>query len=305
MVYDMQQLHKYKYTGKVVHGLKPALLMLVVQISFASVHKLATNDGMSVRIVTAYGLIFATASTSIVLNYGPNIKVFLTFSNYNHDNINYIFSPKLTWRVIYKSLFLAYLAVEINIWTFHINLLHKKGTTGTLNGNSGSKLLGIFCGLGSCFCFALWLIIQAQMSIEFPSHLSSTALMSLMGAGIRGPLYASVFNPLMLVAIASSLMLDENLYLGSVIGAVLIVIGLYMVLWGKSKEMKKVTDLETTLELEEIEVVVTSTAAADHDKCMRSNDSYTCSSKSNNKIVGKDHDNASKREHEGQDNENN
>jgi len=91
----------------------------------------------------------------------------------------------------------------------------------------------------------------------------------------------------------------------SVIGAVLIVIGLYMVLWGKSKEMKKVTDLETTLELEEIEVVVTSTAAADHDKCMRSNDSYTCSSKSNNKIVGKDHDNASKREHEGQDNENN
>lgn len=50
--------------------------------------------------------------------------------------------------------------VEINIWTFHINLLHKKGHTGTLNGDSGSKLLGIFCGLGSCFCFALWLIIQ-------------------------------------------------------------------------------------------------------------------------------------------------
>lgn len=33
---------------------------------------------------------------------------------------------------------------------------------------------------------------------------------------IRGPLYASIFNPLMLVlvALAGSLMLDENLYLG-------------------------------------------------------------------------------------------
>ena len=33
---------------------------------------------------------------------------------------------------------------------------------------------------------------------------------------VRGPLYASVFNPLqlVLVAVAASLMLDENLYLG-------------------------------------------------------------------------------------------
>lgn len=48
--------------------------------------------------------------------------------------------------------------VEINIWNFHINLLHKNGTIN--NGDSGSKLLGIFFGIGSCFCFALWLIIQ-------------------------------------------------------------------------------------------------------------------------------------------------
>lgn len=62
--------------------------------------------------------------------------------------------------------------VEINIWTFHINLLHK-GKNGTLDDNSGSKLLGIFFGLGSCFCFALWLIIQVKIikitCIEFLS----------------------------------------------------------------------------------------------------------------------------------------
>ncbi|MED6119553.1 hypothetical protein PIB30_012742 [Stylosanthes scabra] len=56
---------------------------------------------------------------------------------------------------------------------------------------------------------------------------------------VRGPLFASVFSPLVLVivAMAGSTMLNENLYLGSIIGAVLIVCGLYAVLWGKSKEM--------------------------------------------------------------------
>jgi len=49
--------------------------------------------------------------------------------------------------------------VEINIWTFHINLLHK-GKSGTIHVHSGSNILGIFLGLASSFSFALWLIIQ-------------------------------------------------------------------------------------------------------------------------------------------------
>ncbi|XP_058752266.1 WAT1-related protein At1g25270-like [Vicia villosa] len=349
---------------KIMHGLKPALMMLTVQIAFASLnvlYKLAINNGMSVRVLTAYRLIFAAATT---------IPLALFFERKNR--------PKLTWRVVFMSFFcglfggslfqnlyyesltlisatfasavynlipavtfilavsfgyerlnfqrasgkakvlgtitgiggamiLTFLkGVEINIWTFHINLLHK-GKNGIINDDSGSKLLGIFFGLGSCFCFALWLIIQAKMSKEYQGHFSSSALMNLMGAtqatifalcmekdwsqwrlgwsirlltavysgvvvsglmiviiawcvGMRGPLYASIFNPLMLVlvAIAGSLMLDENLYLGSVIGAVLIMVGLYMVLWGKSKEMKKVTHVEITSESEEIEIVVSS-----------------------------------------------
>lgn len=89
----------------------------------------------------------------------------------------------------------------------------------------------------------------------------------------------------------------------SVIGAVLIVIGLYMVLWGKSKEMKKVTDLEITPEIEEIEVVVASTKVDHHDSINCSNDSHACSK---SHIVNKDHDNnSSKSEQEGQDTENN
>ncbi|XP_059448552.1 WAT1-related protein At1g68170-like [Corylus avellana] len=63
---------------------------------------------------------------------------------------------------------------------------------------------------------------------------------------MRGPLFVSVFNPLMLVlvAIMGSLLLDEKLHLGSILGAALIVCGLYVVLWGKGKEMKKNTQPE-------------------------------------------------------------
>jgi len=85
----------------------------------------------------------------------------------------------------------------------------------------------------------------------------------------------------------------------SVIGAVLIVVGLYMVLWGKSKEMKRVSHLETTPKLEEI---VVTCRAAEHDKSINSNDKSTCSESN---IVGKDNDNASKSEDEGQDKKNN
>lgn len=54
----------------------------------------------------------------------------------------------------------------------------------------------------------------------------------------RGPLFVSVFSPLMLliVAVLSSMLLGERLHLGTALGAVLIIIGLYAVLWGKGRE---------------------------------------------------------------------
>ncbi|XP_042009675.1 WAT1-related protein At1g09380 [Salvia splendens] len=54
----------------------------------------------------------------------------------------------------------------------------------------------------------------------------------------KGPLYVSVFSPLLLVmvAIVSWALLDEKIYVGTVVGSVLIVLGLNGVLWGKNKE---------------------------------------------------------------------
>ncbi|GMH30097.1 hypothetical protein Nepgr_031940 [Nepenthes gracilis] len=54
----------------------------------------------------------------------------------------------------------------------------------------------------------------------------------------KGPVFVTAFNPLCMVIVAamSSFILAEKLHLGRVIGAVVIVIGLYLVIWGKSKD---------------------------------------------------------------------
>ncbi|XP_031126804.1 WAT1-related protein At1g25270-like [Ipomoea triloba] len=56
--------------------------------------------------------------------------------------------------------------------------------------------------------------------------------------GTKGPVYVSMFNPLtvILVVVFGSLRLNEKLYLGNAFGGVVIMIGVYAVLWGKGKE---------------------------------------------------------------------
>ncbi|PKU64879.1 WAT1-related protein [Dendrobium catenatum] len=62
----------------------------------------------------------------------------------------------------------------------------------------------------------------------------------------KGPVFASAFSPLMMIVVAvmGSFILAEKIYLGGVIGAVLIVGGLYSVLWGKYKESKEKKEKE-------------------------------------------------------------
>ncbi|KAL4296447.1 hypothetical protein GQ457_12G030920 [Hibiscus cannabinus] len=55
-----------------------------------------------------------------------------------------------------------------------------------------------------------------------------------------GPVFVAVYQPVqtLVVAIMASIALGEEFYLGGIIGAVLIIAGLYLVLYGKSEERK-------------------------------------------------------------------
>ncbi|KAJ4847367.1 hypothetical protein Tsubulata_018009 [Turnera subulata] len=358
---------------KVLHGLQPVMLMMVVQVAYTGMnvlYKLVANDGMNLRILIAYRLIFATAfmvPVALILERGRRPKLTwivlfqaflcgllggslaqnlyveslaLTSATYATAMSNLI--PAITFilaisfrlenlrlktktgiaKVLGTSvgtsgamLLTFYKGAELKIWSTNINLLHHSQYQS--NHRAGSdKILGSILALASCTSYALWLIIQTKMSKRYPCHYSSTALMCGMAslqsviftlciernwsqwklgwnirlftsaytgivtsglvvllvawtAHMKGPFFVSSFTPLslVLIAIVGSLVLEEKLHLGSVLGAVLIVCGLYMVLWGKSKEAKEkhpLTPKNSIPQSEQIEVI-TSTGDAARD----------------------------------------
>ncbi|XVF39362.1 hypothetical protein PTKIN_Ptkin01aG0028700 [Pterospermum kingtungense] len=56
----------------------------------------------------------------------------------------------------------------------------------------------------------------------------------------RGPVFVTAFSPLCMIITAAlgSIILAEKIHLGSIIGTVIIIFGLYTVLWGKSKDQQ-------------------------------------------------------------------
>ena len=71
--------------------------------------------------------------------------------------------------------------VEIDIWPFHINLLHphqhQNGQVATPHADSSSNLMGVLCAIASCFSYAFWLIIQVSSCST--SHISSSPTSSI------------------------------------------------------------------------------------------------------------------------------
>ncbi|XP_058212459.1 WAT1-related protein At4g30420-like isoform X1 [Rhododendron vialii] len=63
----------------------------------------------------------------------------------------------------------------------------------------------------------------------------------------RGPLFSAMFNPLgtVITTFFAAILLHEEIYTGSMLGAVGVIAGLYAVLWGKAKDNKKEINVET------------------------------------------------------------
>ncbi|XP_020687265.1 WAT1-related protein At5g07050 [Dendrobium catenatum] len=71
----------------------------------------------------------------------------------------------------------------------------------------------------------------------------------------KGPLFSAIFFPLLLVttAVSSVILYAERLHLGSAIGAIIIIIGLYFVLWGKTEDDVDKRKKENTYSAKEIQ----------------------------------------------------
>ncbi|CAM8939337.1 unnamed protein product [Rhodiola kirilowii] len=103
---------------------------------------------------------------------------------------------------------------------FLILALSLRGTNNAWKFHSGGEVFTIFyagvVASGIAFAVQIWCIDRG------------------------GPVFVAVYQPVqtLVVAIMASVALGEEFYLGGIIGAVLIITGLYFVLWGKNEEKK-------------------------------------------------------------------
>ncbi|XP_078436365.1 nodulin MtN21 /EamA-like transporter family protein [Wolffia australiana] len=121
--------------------------------------------------------------------------------------------------------------------------------------------------MASVECMAVGAAVErkaAGWAVGWDIRLAAAFYTGVVGSGIafglmswciqrRGPLYVSMFSPLLLVIVAvlGWAILDEKIYVGSVVGSALIVGGLYMVLWGKGRELlRSRSDVEKSMDEE-------------------------------------------------------
>ncbi|CAI9755828.1 unnamed protein product [Fraxinus pennsylvanica] len=114
------------------------------------------------------------------------------------------------------------------------------------------SLTSLVCFMGMVEGGVVAVIMERHTSawaIGFDSRLLASAYSGIVCSGIayylqsvvnkiRGPVFVTAFSPLSMIitAILGSMVLAEQIHLGSLIGAIIIVFGLYSVVWGKSKE---------------------------------------------------------------------
>ncbi|XP_057833300.2 WAT1-related protein At5g07050 [Cryptomeria japonica] len=131
-----------------------------------------------------------------------------------------------------------YKGIKIQLWPspFHLSEHNER------DGKSEDLTKGSVLVVTSCISLSAWFILQGIVGSGIGFCLMTWCIKK------KGPVFTTMFSPLVLiiVAIMGSILLDEKLHLGSVIGGSLIVIGLYFVLWGKGKEMEKNVKMPNT-----------------------------------------------------------
>ncbi|KAE9446934.1 hypothetical protein C3L33_21180, partial [Rhododendron williamsianum] len=283
------------------------MMMVTVQAALAGVnifYKLAGNNGMSLSVLIAYRFLFAAAFI---------VPLALVVERMERLGFG-------TWagkaKVVGTLLCIAgamlltfYKGAEINIWSTSVDLLHKGRITADTRRHPTKKpeiprwelcwLTAIMITFGAIQATVFALCMERDWSqwelgwdiklltVSYTGIVASGAMFTFMAwcVQMRGPLFVSVFNPLMLVlvALAGSLVLDEKLHLGTMnyahvrplnivltrsqlirlLGAVVIIFGLYTVLWGKGKELKRITQLmpsKSSRESERIDIIISSSA---------------------------------------------
>ncbi|TVU30746.1 hypothetical protein EJB05_22383 [Eragrostis curvula] len=122
------------------------------------------------------------------------------------------------------------------------------------------SLTTLICTLGSAQSAAVALVMEHDIKawlIGFDMRLFTAVYSGIMCSGVayyvqgivikeRGPVFVTAFSPLcmIIVTMLGSFILSEVITLGRLIGAIIIVVGLYALIWGKNKDHVNQIDKE-------------------------------------------------------------
>ncbi|XP_065858966.1 WAT1-related protein At3g30340-like [Euphorbia lathyris] len=141
---------------------------------------------------------------------------------------------------------------------------------------SSTAIMSLFGAIQSAL---LCLFIRRNLSIwvlKGKTEILTVLYAGMVGSGLcyvgmswcvkkRGPLFTSAFSPLVqiMAAMFDIPILHEELHLGSLLGSIIVIIGLYILLWGKSKEIqnhatKVAQEAELTKEQQDPQVITVS-----------------------------------------------
>ena len=126
------------------------------------------------------------------------------------------------------------------------------------------SLTTLICAMGVAQSGAVALVMERDIKawlIGFDMRLFTAVYSGIMCSGVayyvqgmvikeRGPVFVTAFSPLcmIIVTILGSFILCEVVTLGRVIGAIIIVVGLYALIWGKNKDHGNQVDQDDNFE---------------------------------------------------------
>nr|KYP63126.1 Auxin-induced protein 5NG4 [Cajanus cajan] len=226
-----------------ISNLVPAITFMI-SLSFGLERlNLRTGAGKAKIIGTITGISGAMILTFIK---GPEVKMLSFHVNlFNHRNGNVVHPhPSSAVMTVFGALASVASNVSYALWLI-IQAKMSQRYPCPYSSTALMSLMGALLSISFAFCverdFSQWKLgwNVRLLTVAYAGIVVSGVMVAAISWCVRtrGPLFVSVFSPLMLVvvAFAGSTILDEKLYLGSIIGSMLIICGLYVVLWGQAQ----------------------------------------------------------------------
>ncbi|KAK7267539.1 hypothetical protein RIF29_20215 [Crotalaria pallida] len=188
-------------------------------------------------------LVTLSGAMVITLMKGPILGLFGSHRGNNHNQHNDVTNIQhpikgavmITIAYICYSLFVILHAITLESYPAELSLTAWICLLGVVEGAAVALIMER--GNLSVWC-TTWDI--KLLAVAYNGIVCSGLAFYLQGVMLktRGPVFVTAFSPLttVIAALVSSFFLGEQLYLAWVIGAIVIVLGLYLVVWGKSKD---------------------------------------------------------------------